>query len=1015
MSTFDVTARSTAVDANKAGADSFTFLPYFRSGAAAGIQGVATPPSAPARTTISIAFTLTDGRGGTEDVAQQIALRGPGDVLGIDPAQIIRRHPAPGTASASTGDLVHLEFDQPDLPWMFTPVAPVGGRLHPWLRLVVVPTSAITEEVPPAGPDLPSAVVVPARELPAAQDGWAWAHAQVSGTKLTEGTLARHLGTGAPQLNLSRLVCPRRLTANKQWTALVVPAFEAGRLAGLGQAPIDTLDWAWGATDTVTLPVYDRWEFATGDPLGFEDLARRIVGTPATPDLGRRWVDTSTPGSDLTVTGTPGPRAVRGALVAPMPDADASGRWEEASVARLRDRLAPSGGDPVVGPPIYGGAHLQRDLVPAAGQEPAWLAELNLDPAHRIAAALGAAVVRMDQEPLMAGAWSQLQNVLAANAVLRAAQFARFTSSALHSRTIAQMSAADTLQVTQRAHAHLDVDGRTAHGAVAASALPVAAGSAAMRRLTRPLGRSMRFVPLPDRAASAVAVIADGDAGTDWVVSVPGPMTTDDSGLLAQAEAGGGLTGVLDLAAGDDAADALVEIIQALPTPDDIRAFTDGPELNARLDEVLTLIALGWRLAQAQDPWPVPAVVLARFPETGLDPFDPGTTHPQSVIIDGVFTPVLEAAASRWDGRFEEFRWPTEIGPDRHALAPLWREPDPRVGETFDELRCHDLAEPVEPLRPRLDIAALDLAARLHPSLTVPRRTATRLPNLAGLLGRPLDDLDAVMAAPEFRTPLYEALDRYDREWLMPGIAAIPAPDMVTVLETNGRFVSSFLVGANHEFARELVWREYPTDGRATSLRRFWTPEPDIEPLHALRHGSLAGLADPRFDGKLVFVVRGELVRRFPHLLANVARSTNPDYPVEYASQPVRTLFRLTLSPDILLVGVDLTDAQVTASDNLSPMPPQDAHWLTLAEHVGAPRFGLDEEPEKPIGNPVQRDALSWKHWPPTNDHLPATIPKDLQVQPPRPVTSALFAWALFQKPARVGYRVASLLSETGG
>ena len=30
------------------------------------------------------------------------------------------------------------------------------------------------------------------------------------------------------------------------------------------------------------------------------------------------------------------------------------------------------------------------------------------------------------------------------------------------------------------------------------------------------------------------------------------------------------------------------------------------------------------------------------------------------------------------------------------------------------------------------------------------------------------------------------------------------------------------MVGLNHEFARELLWREYPTDQRGSTFRQFW-------------------------------------------------------------------------------------------------------------------------------------------------------------------------------------------------
>ena len=71
-----------------------------------------------------------------------------------------------------------------------------------------------------------------------------------------------------------------------------MPAFEAGRLAGLGEevTPADenALAAAWDATKTqVELPVYFHWEFATGAGGDFETLADRLTGRKA-GSAGRR-------------------------------------------------------------------------------------------------------------------------------------------------------------------------------------------------------------------------------------------------------------------------------------------------------------------------------------------------------------------------------------------------------------------------------------------------------------------------------------------------------------------------------------------------------------------------------------------------------------------------------------------------------------------------------------------------------------------------------------------------------
>jgi hypothetical protein len=121
-----------------------------------------------------------------------------------------------------------------------------------------------------------------------------------------------------------------------------------------------------------------------------------------------------------------------------------------------------------------------------------------------------------------------------------------------------------------------------------------------------------------------------------------------------------------------------------------------------------------------------------------------------------------------------------------------------------------------------------NILQQTDPVLTVRLRTAARVQ----VAGQRLDQLvrpnvivaptfDRIMVAPAISTALYELLAQYDRTRLLPGVDLIP-DNAITLLETNARFVSGFLAGANHELNRELLWRRYPTDQRGTPLRRFW-------------------------------------------------------------------------------------------------------------------------------------------------------------------------------------------------
>ena len=132
---------------------------------------------------------------------------------------------------------------------------------------------------------------------------------------------------------------------------------------------------------------------------------------------------------------------------------------------------------------------------------------------------------------------------------------------------------------------------------------------------------------------------------------------------------------------------------------------------------------------------------------------------------------------------------------------------------------------------------------------------------------------------------MYEPLKNLSPELFLPNINLIE-PNSVTLLETNQPFIESYMVGLNHEFARELLWREYPTDQRGSTFRQFW----DVRSFYArrcgcrgaqgeaARHPSAAPM-DARIrdsatttiarkatekEDELVLVVRGELLKRYP-------------------------------------------------------------------------------------------------------------------------------------------------------
>ncbi|MBK9435839.1 MAG: hypothetical protein IPN52_12295 [Micrococcales bacterium] len=425
--------------------ESIQFLPWFRTGLAATIEG--DTGGTPVMLSLAVAVEAVRADDGDTEVTdlpgRSIRLHGPGAVTAVHDDQIIRRYPEPGATDPEPNYFCAVEFSSPDFPWRFTPAAPdADNRLQPWLALVVV------EDVPgvlrsgPFGLDVLH-IEDSARELPPPADVWAWAHVQVDSADPDVDPVA--LYARSPAALRSRLLCPRRLIADRSWIACVVPTYEAGRLAGLGIVNSGATGHAWPATGPVELPVYHTWRFRTSERGDFESLVRRLRPVELPPAVGVRDLDISRPGSGLPdAEGTI--VSFVGALVSPAATARQwSPRHRRQTAAALREVLRddvpqpapdidydPLQHDPVVRPALYGS--VQSQCTSLDDSAPRWMEQLNLDPSVRSVGRVGAAVVRRDQEQLMDAAWEAAKGLEEVNRRLRAATLALEAGTALQHR-----------------------------------------------------------------------------------------------------------------------------------------------------------------------------------------------------------------------------------------------------------------------------------------------------------------------------------------------------------------------------------------------------------------------------------------------------------------------------------------------------------------------------------------------------------------------------------------------------
>jgi len=526
-----------------------TFLSWSRDGLAVAIAAADSSTSR-AVVTASVRVDRRDATGASaspESVEASIQMYGPGDVTAIDERVVSRVEPERWASAVPPNNFPFVEFSRADFPWMFTPRAPSSeGRLAPWLSLIAIPDGVGARLS--TRPDRPLPVLEIAsgagQHLPNLSESWAWAHVQVAG-EAGAASNWRELQRAHPERVLSRLICPRKLEAETHYFVCLVPAFEVGRKAGLGEAldPVDeaALEPAWSNdTDTVRLPVYLHWEFNTGRRGDFESLAKLLEARRIPDDVGRRPMKLP---ASLSASTDPEIFDLEGALRHPEAEPqELRPDIERAVVDLLPGAGGASDGVPrALTPPLWAEWHTRTTELPAQGEPPVWMRELNVDPRNRVAAGLGAEVVRRDQEHLMASAWDQVGDLRQANQVLQQGQLSREASGAVYRKRVAVRDVEDLLRMTVRVHSRLAVEHPTGGTRATVAAhlrggrIPSGVLTSAFARLTRPRGPQMRRFGAngewPDRLLERL-----NDGSLDPVP--PLVVAPDGAALLTRSELG---------------------------------------------------------------------------------------------------------------------------------------------------------------------------------------------------------------------------------------------------------------------------------------------------------------------------------------------------------------------------------------------------------------------------------------------------------------------------------------------
>ncbi|MQA95427.1 MAG: hypothetical protein GEV11_12540 [Streptosporangiales bacterium] len=1009
------------------GTGSYSFLPWLRRGISTKItEDPGTSDRAHVQVKLKVEGAKRDGGGTlTEDVQHNVELYGPGDVIGIDPRAIVRTEPRDWITNFDPNYLAFVEFYEEDYVWRYSPAIPgAGGRLAPWLALIVLTEEEFEDTGQLPGRPLSQIAINDLAGLPPAGQLGAFTHVHVNrditGDKTVapdiDAALAEFAGTviANPDNACARLMCPRRLDPVVAYHAFVVPAFETGRLAGLGLEPAGSpgaTHSSWvayeGRPESGSMPVYHRWSFRTAPTGDFEYLVRLL--NPGKPDalVGQRPMDTQEPGVGLppaTPTDPELDRVLRlgGALQVPdkalkpeqKTERDKYEAWDTpfphpfqtalATLINLSEtyteeqplaahqqiatgpvelaNVTEDDADPLVTPPLYGRWHALTDrLLDDENGQPLpnrdnWVHELNLDPRFRVAAGIGARVVREHQEEYMQAAWAQIGQVLEANRRIRGGQLAREVAFVLHQNHVKKVQEAHLAKAlammaplasrvvpggSQGARAVGDPPPASVATQLTRSRIAGAPLSVVMRRQTRPGSRLMRNLP-------------------PYV-----PPDVDDEGVALETPPPSLLDRIND------------EEVRAAPK----KVVPDGVTGVDRLERVLT---------PPPDPGPH---IAADTPGNGGGTSDGGT-----VIVVPNPVPSLSTSSDFVISLPGEGVVPHAGGTDSAEAANFKAALNAAYG-TFNTSALRGET----PARPAVNLTAVatGLLEGLHPDQTIPHRVLSVIhtpelaqdnpgpeppsapPRIRTLVPPTPEKMQEVMAYPAIDLPMFKPLMDLGEEFFLPNLNLIP-PDSITLLETSQRFIESYMVGLNHEMARELLWREFPTDQRGTLFRQFWdirgvrakpdeSPEErrerllDIPPIHAWTPASKLGDHDNREllgekEDELVLVIRGELLKKYPTTVvyAHKARwQLGPDGkpdptqerrlvdPGPTTGDPDPNVIQMPLyeakaDPDIYFFGFDITEEEAKGGDPLTD-PDADAGWFfVLKERPGDPRFGLD-------------------------------------------------------------------------
>lgn len=1037
----------------------------------------------------------------TIPINKTVKVVGPGDVIGISDRAIIRTEPKHGITNFEANSLVYIEFYEEDFLWRYTPASPANEevasrRLRPWLALIVLKENEYQlTESKNSLPILKLEESMAEGALHNEKNTWAWGHVHMNHSIGATTPAARTAEVSQeltlnPDVGMSRLLCPRKLLKETRYQAFIIPAFETGRLAGLGEEtagiPAQKPSWKKGDLHTgvprpLEFPVYYRWSFNTGRFGDFESLVSILKPVIIGSELGKRAMDIQSPGFGLNGVAKSKTLGMEGALKPPgfvpdsWPDTPPGDGGDDAQfIEGMREILNLSHDlqdtdtlpdtdsltnpfynseieiDPIVTPPLYGHWHaLVNHLAATDGKK--WLRTLNLDPRNRGAAGLGTATIQKNQEKLMHEAWLQIGEINEANQKIREAQLVKRVNKNIYAKHLVQGTDDYMVNATTAIHRQLSLDGKTVKQNVIESRVPLAANSAAFQRIIRPGKNVNKKMNLQ----SSINI-------QSHIVSNFNKENGDE--LLTAAKLKKAPLASVNFATATTALSTLITTYAADPTNVAKEVFFDILQPNGG-DTVPDNVILKNKANTAQfDSMPITAEA-----KTFVNKLIDAITVRQvvngnvQVTLEGtVFTEFFDEVPEKYHGNVTiknggEVKAGAEIAPTLtlNKLQGLENNFKAFTGlERFTKFKAPELKNTLKPVPQLANI----LTQKLNPTLTIQKRALHNIkiwnPQLQQLVGIPF--LKPIMAYPKFAKPVFEYLRKISQEYIMPNIDKVEK-NSITIVQTNQKFIESYMAGLNHEMSRELLWREYPTDQRGTYFRQFWDvkdnilekdPEKklDIQEMHTWSQD--LGMHENRQasegatgsdDGYLVLLIRGDVFKKYPNTMVYAQKAiygspratSQRTLPRDLDKDVQYPVFQAELEPDVYLFGFDLSIEKARGHRGDEDPATNPGYFFVLRERPGQTTFGLDDYADD-LGNtdampppgPLQSwNDLSWEHTVSNKNDLEnyhLDFHKNLTIETPPAGTphakwksnAADLAWILYQNPVIFARHAGEMLPE---